>query len=422
MSRILLYLLGLFLLAAPVSLADGPTPKVDLDPLVTLLELVIDADADTARKCLSTITEKVQTGEVTADQIKLLRGKLETRVKPIVSDSDNALHFDAILLATVWKDKVAAQTAREILVGEKQSNDRRLLALKALIAVNDQSVLQAAKESLTNAKSNDEKFQTGVLEALGRLNDPKVAPVVLSSYKSLDADLKPKAIELLTARVSWSKSLLAAIGKKVIPPTALNANQVRKLMASRDEELKKLVVARWGTIRTERNPQREQVIASMRKIFHSEFGDARRGQLTFRKVCGQCHKIHGEGHEVGPDITGNGRASFEQLLSNVFDPSLVIGASYQARTVITTGGRVLTGLMVEDSQQRIALKIQGGKIETIPRDEVDEVHVSKLSMMPEGLEKQLTKQELIDLFAFLCLDRPPSDPAARRIPGSPAPE
>ena len=67
----------------------------------------------------------------------------------------------------------------------------------------------------------------------------------------------------------------------------------------------------------------------------------------FKKVCAQCHKIYGEGQDVGPDITSNGRASFDQLLSNVFDPSLVIGAGYQARIVTTTGGRVLTGLLAE---------------------------------------------------------------------------
>ena len=136
----------------------------------------------------------------------------------------------------------------------------------------------------------------------------------------------------------------------------------------------------------------------------------------FRKVCGQCHKIHGEGQEVGPDITANGRASVAQLLSNVFDPSLVIGASYQARTVITNDGRVLTGLVVEDNAQRVVLKVQGGKQETIARDDIDELKVSELSLMPEGLETQLQGAELIDLLAFLLLDKPPTDPAARRIP------
>jgi putative heme-binding domain-containing protein len=137
---------------------------------------------------------------------------------------------------------------------------------------------------------------------------------------------------------------------------------------------------------------------------------------VFNKLCGQCHKLHGQGQEVGPDITSNGRASFEQLLSNVFDPSLVIGASYQARTVRTIDGRVISGLLAEDNEERVVLKVQGGKLETIAREDVEAIKVSELSLMPEGIEKQLQPQEIADLFAFITLDKHPDDPAARRIP------
>jgi putative heme-binding domain-containing protein len=157
----------------------------------------------------------------------------------------------------------------------------------------------------------------------------------------------------------------------------------------------------------------------MRRLLATTPGDARRGQAVFAKVCGQCHKLHGEGADVGPDITSNGRASFEQLLSNVFDPSLVIGASYQALIVRTTDGRVLTGLPVEDNDQRVVLKVQGGKQETVPREEVDEQKQSELSLMPEDVEKQLKPHEIADLFALLCLDRPPGDPQAAHVPGTP---
>jgi putative heme-binding domain-containing protein len=121
---------------------------------------------------------------------------------------------------------------------------------------------------------------------------------------------------------------------------------------------------------------------------------------------------------VGPDITLNGRNNFNQLLSNVFDPSLVIGAGYRSYTVITNGGRVLNGLLVEDSPQRIVLKVQGGKQEVIPRDDIDESKVSEISLMPEQIEKQLMPQEIVDLFAFLSLDKHPSDKSARLLAGA----
>ncbi len=146
-------------------------------------------------------------------------------------------------------------------------------------------------------------------------------------------------------------------------------------------------------------------------------GDPFRGEKVFKTICAQCHKIHGEGQDVGPDLTNNGRSSFDQLISNVLDPSLVIGGAYQARVVDTEDGRSITGLLVEDSSERIVLKLQGGKLETIPRDQVADVVTGQLSMMPEDLEKQLKPQEIADLFAFLSLDKHPSDLSAKQLPG-----
>ena len=114
------------------------------------------------------------------------------------------------------------------------------------------------------------------------------------------------------------------------------------------------------------------------------------------------------GQEVGPDITLNGRNSFEQLLSNVFDPSLVIGAAYQARTVVTADGRVLTG--PGGRRQRAARGAQAARRQAgrrSPAATSTQMKTSQLSLMPEDLEKQLKPQELADLFAFITLDKPP---------------
>jgi putative heme-binding domain-containing protein len=263
--------------------------------------------------------------------------------------------------------------------------------------------------------------QRTALIALSRSDDPAVAETVLDAYPSLSAELQPQAIELLTQRASWAKSLVGQIAAKKLPASALNVNQVRKLVSLGDKELADEVTRHWGTIREGRDPAREQLIGQMRELLTKTPGDPHRGIAVFNKLCGQCHKIHGQGQEVGPDITLNGRSSYDQLLSNVFDPSLVIGASYQARTVRTFDGLVIAGLLVEDGEQRVVLKVQGGKLEAIARDDVEAIKVSELSLMPEGVEKQLSPQEIADLFAFITLDKHPDVPDAKYIPGTPAP-
>ncbi len=285
------------------------------------------------------------------------------------------------------------------------------------MVAGDDALLDTVAKVLEQPKQSSRALRAAVLTSLGRLDDPRVADIVLASYTKQEPDVRPKAIELLTQRRSWTRQLLVAVGRKEIPTSALNVNQVRRILAGGDSEMAKLVAKNWGILRNQRDAKREIVVQRMRRFVRTHPGDAVRGIAVYKKLCGQCHKLYGQGDEVGPDITTNGRNSFAQLLSNVFDPSLVIGAAYQARTVVTADGRILTGLPVEDSPQRVVLKMQGGKLEVIARADVEQMEVSKLSMMPEGVEKQLKPEELADLFAYLTLDRPPNDPSARRLAG-----
>ncbi len=402
-----------------VAVAVRAADKFDPEPVVTLFELVAnDAEnPESARQCLTVLAEKVQSRELSGEQLAALRTRLQPALAQILDKSDHPLLVDAIALSASWKDANGIAAARVIFVSGKSNEDQRLKALGALIAAADKSILQTVPASLAETRDNSARFRAAVLAALGRSDSAQVADIVLASYAKLEPELQPRAIELLTQRPAWAKALMAAMRRNEIPTTALNSNQAARLLKSRDEELVKLVTTVWGTVRTERNPDREKTIAELRAIIRHTPGDPFRGEKVFKTICAQCHKIHGEGQDVGPDLTNNGRSSFDQLVSNVLDPSLVIGGAYQARVVDTEDGRSITGLLVEDGSERIVLKLQGGKLETIPRDQVAEVVTGQLSMMPEDLEKQLKPQEIADLFAFLVLDKHPSDPSAKQLPG-----
>ncbi|HJT31362.1 MAG TPA: PVC-type heme-binding CxxCH protein [Pirellulales bacterium] len=386
--------------------------------VASLVKMLVEAgQTEAASRCLTRLADKSQTHEIAGQQLADLRAALERTLQKLLDGPQSeAIYFDAALLAATWDIERGRNIVRAVCVLPSEPDARRTKAVAALIAVGDAKLWPIVVEVLADKGRSSIEFRRRTLDALSRCQDAWVASTVLAAYSTFEPELKPAAIELLTGRPAWSKALLAAIGAKRLPADALNVNQVRKLLASDDAEVVKQVQAHWGTLRTERNPQREQVIAQMRDLLRRTPGDARRGRETFKRVCGQCHKIFGEGQEVGPDITANGRGSFEQLLSNVFDPSLVIGSAYQARTVLTTDGRVITGLVAEDGPQRIVLKVQGGKLETIARDDIEESQTSKLSLMPEDLEKQLKPEEIADLFAFLALDKPPDDPAGRQLP------
>jgi putative heme-binding domain-containing protein len=395
-------------------LLTGRSP--DVGAATALLQILLRSDKERAAQGLSVISLKV--GDLDPSSVTLLKARLEPTLKRLLG----ARHEDfgylsaELLAARLHLGSLDAGSVRRRLTSPSQSDASRLQALEVLIAFRDPALPEAVSQVLSSGST---AFRARILAVLGHWDSPQVADIILARYSQLDPELQPLAIELLFQRQPWTHKLLGAVLNKKLPPGVLNANHLRRILDANDREAIWAVEKAWGTVRKERNPAREKVVAEMDQFLRRQSGDPAAGARVFKKVCAQCHKIYGEGADVGPDLTHNGRSTFGQLLSNVFDPSLVIGPGYQTTTVVTNDGRSLTGLVVENNEQRVVLKLPGGEQSTIPRANVSYVAMSKLSMMPEGIEQLLDRQQLADLFAFLALDRPPGDPQSRPIPGAP---
>jgi putative heme-binding domain-containing protein len=305
----------------------------------------------------------------------------------------------------------------------KANSDLRVRAWEVLMLQSDgKTAMELAKSVIPPALGKLDHAPRGEFIArLGIRSEPEVATLILDQYEKLEPNNKGRAIQVLTERPGWAMALLASVESKSLPANAVNLNQIRRLQEFGDKDYKARVAKVWGKVRNDRNPQRELVVSQMRNFLDRTPGDPFQGKTVFQKSCAQCHKMYGEGQEVGPDLTGNGRNNYDQMLSNVFDPNLVIGENYQAAIIAVKDGRTLTGLIVGDSPAEIRLKIQGGTEEVIARGQIEELKKSPLSLMPENLETSVTPQELADLFAYLSLDRPPGDSKAKLLPGAPEP-
>ncbi len=135
-------------------------------------------------------------------------------------------------------------------------------------------------------------------------------------------------------------------------------------------------------------------------------GDAARGQAYFfdstRSQCAQCHRVGDSGGQVGPVMDGIGvRQTPAQLFESIVDPSRVVEARYQSRSVLTTDGRVVTGLLAESSDERLVLITAQGERLTIATEEIDMQQTSRVSLMPSGLAAGMTAQQMADLLAYL---------------------
>lgn len=137
-------------------------------------------------------------------------------------------------------------------------------------------------------------------------------------------------------------------------------------------------------------------------------GDPERGRQVFLRSkanCASCHKIKGEGGAagVGPALDGLAvKMSREAILAELLRPSQSIGQQYVSWSVSTKSGKVHTGIIVEEQPDRVVLKDAQGKATTIRKQDIDERTRSDVSLMPELLAGELSRQELADLLQFLA--------------------
>ena len=130
--------------------------------------------------------------------------------------------------------------------------------------------------------------------------------------------------------------------------------------------------------------------------------DARRGKTVYMANCGNCHRFHGAGESMGPDLTNlTKRYSVREVMESILEPSKVVSDQYRGHEVLTTDGEQLLGIVSRTAQgNMVILKDDGTKLE-IPSEQIEEVVEAKMSAMPAGLLDPLNHKDVLDLFAFL---------------------
>jgi putative heme-binding domain-containing protein len=130
-------------------------------------------------------------------------------------------------------------------------------------------------------------------------------------------------------------------------------------------------------------------------------GDALRGREVFRQNCATCHQVGGVGVRVGPDISDTRTKTAEMLLRDILNPNAAIDSNYVSYTVQTKSGKEISGLIISESAASVTLQRAEAQTETVLRQDIEEMRSSGVSLMPEGLEKTITMDQMADLLAFL---------------------
>ena len=133
-------------------------------------------------------------------------------------------------------------------------------------------------------------------------------------------------------------------------------------------------------------------------------GDAERGKQLFATTgtCAKCHKVRGEGKEVGPDLSEIGsKLSKEAMFVSILDPNAGISFNYETHLLALDDGSHVSGIVISQTDEEVQLKTAEAIVRTLPRDQVLAMKKQTVSLMPADLQKQLTAQNLVDVVEYM---------------------
>ncbi len=332
---------------------------------------------------------------------------LEDQLQASLKRLDFATQAQLVQLAMRWGSTRFEAIAREIsgtLLARVEDNalsvDDRLAAARDLMTLRagDESATIRLLDEISPRASTE--LATGLLAALSASESDALGTLLVDRLPAQTPAVRAAAISVLLSRPAWTTALVDGLASDRLAWIDLSLDQRRALSDHPDKPIRKRaeeLLAAGGVLP---NPDRRKVLDELLPLA-SQTGDAMRGKQVFIKQCAKCH-VHGsEGTRIGPDLTGMAVHPKAELLENILDPSRGVEGNFRVFTVATTAGQVLTGLLGSESKTAIELFDAEGKKHSVLREDIDELVASPKSLMPEGFEKQVTPEELVDLLEFL---------------------
>ncbi|WP_165251442.1 PVC-type heme-binding CxxCH protein [Paludisphaera soli] len=364
-----------------------------------LLDLIQNKDAMPAVRQAALLNALVRAGR----ERKIVPAGDLARIAPLLSQPDEALRSAAVAAVGAWKVAGLRPKLAELAVAPDASASLRLEAMRGLLALGDQESAQLVARLAE--PGGDPTGRTLALACLAS-HDPAAAADRAAAWM---AELDP-------ARLGEAQAVLngflerrdgpAALAQALVP-VKLDADlaklAVRDIRAS-GRSAQELIdaLAKSGSLndanRTYSAEEKAAILAALPQ------GDAARGEAIFRResmTCLKCHAVAGAGGQVGPSLESIGAsAPIDYLLDSLLEPNKAVKENFHATVVATDEGRIVTGIRVRQSDTELVLRDADDQEISIPLDSIEEQKIAG-SIMPAGLVDPLTRDELVDLVAFL---------------------
>lgn len=242
-----------------------------------------------------------------------------------------------------------------------------------------------------------QEVQVAALSALSHFDDRRVADSILAAWPAMGPRMRIQAAEALFGRAQRLPALLDAIESGAVNAGDIDPSRLKLLAVHADSQIRTRAEKLVETLGVGR---RQDVVQAYRGALEMP-GDVDRGKLVFKKICAACHRAEGVGYEIGPNLATVQNRGAESILVNVLDPSREVNPQFVNYIVETDDGRSITGMVAAETATSVTLKRAENATDTVLRINIDQMQSTGLSIMPEGVEKDLDIQAMADLIAYL---------------------
>jgi putative membrane-bound dehydrogenase-like protein len=297
---------------------------------------------------------------------------------------ETARHFD---LPGIVRNAIADSQNASLPVKQ------RAIAIRALRGGQFAMVAPALRMFL---KLQDQpELQIAAIDSLAAFDDPGIASILLGPWKGYSPDVRQKALSALLGERERMKALMKALEDGLVERAMFDPAMQSKLYDHPDKE----IAERARQYFKQEPGEREAVVAEYRDALNLP-GDVNRGRDIYGSTCAKCHSPQQGRPRIGADLSGINNKTKEELLNSILNPSASIDPRFRNYIIATKDGRIYDGILANETPGAITLRNADGDV-TILRTNIAELRASNLSLMPDGLEKTLSKQQISDLIAYL---------------------
>jgi len=243
---------------------------------------------------------------------------------------------------------------------------------------------------------DNETLQSRALVNLLAMSDMPTIEWLSENIASLPPSVRADAIDQSIGSEKNASTLLDWIESERLPMPLLSIGQSDRLRRSSNA----LVAGRAKELFSAAREDRQSVITEYAASTHG-VADLTAGRALFTQHCATCHRIADQGTAVGPDISDSRTKTPVALLTAILDPNAAIDAGFLAYQALTLDGQVLTGALIENNEEQITLQLAGGERSVIDRDELELFQTTGVSLMPDGMERSISPEQMRDLLGYL---------------------